>query len=454
MSIRFEGTLTRTDERITRTFPFDVPEGTTDLNVRLRYDPAHTEGASLPQQISMTVYGPNGWVSEINRAGDRFEEGTDIGPNPSPWTFPTRIAPGRWTVFLSTYRIVDTIVQFEIEVTFRNGSSDIVLPEAPAATEPRARGAGWYRGDLHAHTVHSDGAWGNSDLVDYMQRHGLDFCTLTDHNTVTGLPEHLSLAHDGMVTVGGSEVSTYRGHMLALGVHERIEWRNEDGTTIAVSRLADAIHDVGGLSIICHPRNPGDPWCCGCRWEHLDMMPGNAKGVEIWNGVWSDRNGEGIALWQSWLDEGHRLVATSGTDHHGRSEHFEAAREARAAVNVVYAQEFRADAILDALKRGHSYVSAAPTLQLHGTQENASSQLLMGDQVQHDGMVTIDAAWSDLPESASVHLVIDGQREVLGSEERGQHRRDIDATSFRWLTLEVWDDDGAWAISNPIYGRR
>lgn len=453
MAYRFEGTLTRTDERVTRVYPFDVPEGTTHVNVRLRYDPVHTEGATLPQQISMSVYGPTGWVAEINRPADRFEEGTDIGPDPSPGTPPSRIEAGPWKVFLSTYRIVDVIATFELDVTFRSEADVPEPPAPPAPGVPADRGPGWYRGDLHAHTWHSDGRWDSAELIAYMQDRGLDFCTLTDHNTVTGLPEHLHLANDAILTLGGSEMSTFRGHMLALGVHERVEWRGPDGTPLPVSDVAATIRDAGGMAVICHPRNVGDPWCCGCRWEHRDMLPGNAAGVEIWNGIWTERNAEGVDLWQGWLNEGHRIVATAGTDHHGMPHHMEAARVGRAAANVVHAAAFTREAILDALQRGRSYVSAGPTLRLEA-RDAAGRAYGMGDIVAAGTTLDVDAGWSDLKEGAWVDLVVDGERQRLGGGDSGQARRALTSDGFRWLTVEAWDDRGAWAISNPVYGAR
>lgn len=453
MAFRFEGTATAEDQRTTRVFPFVVPEGTTNVNVRLRYHPVHTEGAELPQQLSVTVNGPNGWVAEINKPGDRFDEGTDIGPNPSPGTPPTRIEPGPWTVFLSIYRVVDATVAFEIDVGLEAASEPIALSPALEPATPVDRGPGWYRGDLHAHTWHSDGRWGSEELIAHMRGRGLDFSALTDHNTVTGLPEHFHRASDGFLTLGGSEMSTFRGHMLALGVHERIEWRHPDGSPIPVPEISASIAAEGGLPVICHPRAIGDPWCCGCRWEHADMMPGNAMAVEIWNGVWHQQNLEGVRLWQTWLSEGHRLVATAGSDHHGMPHHFDQAVHGRPAANVVHAQAFTREAVLGGLKRGHSYVSAGPTLRLEADDANGRTYA-MGDAAAVASTLRLACGWRDVPDGARVELVVDGRRHPLGHGASGETHHLLDAGAFRWATLEVWDDAGAWAISNPLYGHR
>ena len=53
----------------------------------------------------------------------------------------------------------------------------------PGRTSPP--GPGWYRGDLHGHTLHSDGDWDVPDLVAAARHNQFDFVTLTDHNTLS-----------------------------------------------------------------------------------------------------------------------------------------------------------------------------------------------------------------------------------------------------------------------------
>ena len=74
--------------------------------------------------------------------------------------------------------------------------------------------------DLHTHTNHSDGSSTVAELVRAAKEKNL-IIALTDHNTVTGLPEFLSEADRlGVIAVGGTELSTvYEGreyHLLGL----------------------------------------------------------------------------------------------------------------------------------------------------------------------------------------------------------------------------------------------
>lgn len=87
-------------------------------------------------------------------------------------------------------------------------------PKLAAAADGRTW-AGWYRGDLHAHTIHSDGSWDIPDLLAFWQEQGVDFMTLSDHNTISGLPQACSLSTPELLVMGGIELSTYFGHAVA-----------------------------------------------------------------------------------------------------------------------------------------------------------------------------------------------------------------------------------------------
>ncbi len=75
--------------------------------------------------------------------------------------------------------------------------------------------------DLHTHSTHSDGTLTPAELVTEAKRLGLSAVALTDHNTVSGIPEFLQEAlRQGVPAVAGTELSTvYEGqeyHLLGL----------------------------------------------------------------------------------------------------------------------------------------------------------------------------------------------------------------------------------------------
>src|SRR5262249_10129385 len=119
-----------------------------------------------------------------------------------------------------------------------------------ASTKP-----GWYRGDLHAHTIHSDGRWDIPEFTQFMRNRGLDFVSLSDHNTVTGLNQHRNQTEDGFLALGGMELSTVNGHMLALGGNDWYEWRLN---LMSIEDIMQQVIDRDEVLIIAHPMTPDE----------------------------------------------------------------------------------------------------------------------------------------------------------------------------------------------------
>ena len=72
--------------------------------------------------------------------------------------------------------------------------------------------------DLHTHSTASDGTVSPQELVEKAQQIGLGAVALTDHNTLTGLPEFVQAARGTTVrAVPGIEISTeYEGHEVHI----------------------------------------------------------------------------------------------------------------------------------------------------------------------------------------------------------------------------------------------
>ena len=122
----------------------------------------------------------------------------------------------------------ELVVAVDHDETLRSLAS---APPTPRFDRLADRRAGWYLGDLHAHSVHSDGAWEVTDLVAAARTRGLDFATLTDHNTASGLAEMERCAGAGVLEPWAGWSSLRTGGM-------RCAWAGMRGTTGA-SRSAD-----------------------------------------------------------------------------------------------------------------------------------------------------------------------------------------------------------------------
>lgn len=437
------GTLTSADMHKTQPIFVDVPEGVTNLHFTFLW-PKWSPDQKMPNQISVMIFDTNGPRFEISRPDDA---GVSINAGrTSPGGINGPLPAGRWMVFILVFRLLSPEpMPYALTV---DASFDPVEVQAPNWPQPQTggRGPGWYRGDLHAHTIHSDGSWDIPDLLAFWQGQGVDFMTLSDHNTISGLAQARSLGTRDFLVMGGIELSTYFGHAVALGARTWLDWRRMDGSVMTMPELAQSVLDAGCPFIIAHVMHPGDPYCCGCRWEHYDMMPGNATHVEVWNGPWTLHNQESLLLFYHWLDEGHRIVATSGTDLHGSPP-----PNVRGAVNVVYAEDLTEEAIIAAIKAGRSYISGGPTLLLDARAASGVEGMI-GDTLPPEA-VTLRIRWSGAHPGDYLRLVVNGRayHDKL-VEESGEVQWPLAAGQARWCTAELRDnDDGLWAVTNPIY---
>lgn len=442
--LEWRGALTSADMSKMLPINFEVPEGVTNLHVTLLYSPHIGQDQKLPHQVSVSLFDPNGPRCEMSRP---TEVGVDIGLlRSSPGGTSGPISAGHWTALIQVHRVLtEQPVEYvlSIELSFAPAGGEAAAWPAP---KTGGRGAGWYRGDLHSHTIHSDGSWDVPDLVGFWHRQGVDFMTLSDHNTISGLAQARSMGDPGFLVMGGIELSTFRGHALAIGVRQWLDWRREDGSELPMQEVARQVMAAGCLCIIAHPMDPGDPGCCGCRWEHYDMMPGNALTIEIWNGIWSPSNQEALTWFYHWINEGRRLTATSGTDLHE-----EPPPGARGAVNVVYADDLTEDAVIAAIRAGRSYVSGGPTLLLNVVTESGLEAML-GDTVPPEAAVAV-VCWSGARAGDILRFNVNGRayrEQIVGAA--GEMRWPLAAGQARWCNAELRDaDDGLWAVTNPIY---
>ena len=82
-----------------------------------------------------------------------------------------------------------------------------------------------YKGiDLHLHTTASDGSDSPRELIDKAKEKGLDVISITDHDTIAGSLEAISLPYNGVKVITGIEFSCktegcdgFECHILGYG---------------------------------------------------------------------------------------------------------------------------------------------------------------------------------------------------------------------------------------------
>jgi hypothetical protein len=110
---------------------------------------------------------------------------------------------------------------------------------------------------MHLHTLWSDGTAAVAELLDWVQEAtDLDVIAITDHERIDGAQRALDLHARGRYAfdlVVGEEITTRRGHVLALFLTDRVRALRPLDESLA------AIHAQGGLAIAAHPLAPLTP---------------------------------------------------------------------------------------------------------------------------------------------------------------------------------------------------
>lgn len=443
MEYQFSGQLTARDCKRHLSHPFVVPPHSSAVEILLEFTPQQQHG--LVNMLTLTLFDAAGFRGAGHRGGNRHH--VQITPTTAtPGYLAGALPAGQWDAQIDTHMIMPgEPCHYTLTVMIHQGEP--ALAPAPAAAAPAlpTRGAGWYRGDLHSHTDHSDGHRTVAELVQTAKDYQLDFIFLTDHNTTAPLPEMLGLASPELLTLGGMELTTFWGHAVCLGAQQWVDWRIRPGSG-AMAQIANTTYANDQIFIIAHPLAIGDPACTGCNWRYGEMMPGTARFVEIWNGPWlgDSNNEDALALWYDWLNQGRRLIATAGTDTHRTSDY-----AAQPGFNVLYAPELSQAGIFQALRAGHSYLSAGPQLTLTAT--CPGQQWLMGDTVDQPASVT--ATWAACPADAQLRVIAQGRllhQQPVG--EQGHYQWAITPQEADWYVVEVRGSQGELlAITNPLF---
>ena len=451
----YERILSEVDSKQYLCYTFEVPAGCTQLGVRMHYEPAGVGG--IHNVLSLSLFDPAGFRGaghcrgtdqDISLAAAQATPGFLAGP----------LVPGTWTVEVETHAVLPgepCRLDLDIVATCAPGAAEHDAGDAVASLDEAAADAvigrpGWYRGDLHTHTIHSDGHIDVAGRVREAQAQGLDFFVLTDHNTISGLIEMARMATPGFLKLGGMELTTFWGHALLLGTRRWIDWRVRpgDGQMPAIARTAGA---AGQLFVIAHPCSQDDPVCTGCGWHFDDAMPGPALVVEVWNGPWDgDSGNEGnLALWYAWLNQGHHLMASAGTDSHEQYGDVHGQ-----GFDIVYADALSEEAVLDAIRRGHLYLSDGPRLSLtaHADGQSPDVPAMMGDTVAGEA-VSVTCEWENCPPDTQVRVMVDGLlRQAWPASVAGRQSWVLRAGEDHWCVVEARDRAGRMAaLTNPIF---
>lgn len=326
-----------------RAVPVELPPGTRAFTVELSYD--RSSGV-----LDLGCEGPDGFRGWSGGA----RSGYTIAPSwATPGYLPGEPEEGAWLVLFGLYRIPLEGLPYAFTVT-PHATPPPSPPAPPAAPPPFSvapasvrrglpglDGRRWRAGELHAHTVHSDGSLTVAELAALARSEGLDFLAVTDHNTVSHHAELPGVAAStGITLVPGQEITTDLGHANAFGDIGWIDFREP------AAAWARAAEDRGGLLSVNHPL-AGD-----CAWRHPPID--RPRTAEVWHSGWWDRTWGAPLSWaEAWRDD---LVYVGGGDFHRP----EANHAPGAPSTWVLADDMGDASIVEGIRAGRTAVSAGP----------------------------------------------------------------------------------------------
>ena len=236
-------------------------------------------------------------------------------------------------------------------------------PQAPGP-KPQAPSPQWFKGNLHAHTLNSDGDSTPDDVVRWYREHRYNFVAITDHNYFTNV-DGLNALHgaaDKFIVIKGEEVTDRFGekpiHVNGLDPSGFITPPGGSSVVATVQNMIDAIRAARGVPSINHP-NFG--WAITA--DELGQVQ-RTRLFEVFNGHPTVNNlgGGGVPgleeTWDRILSSGKLLYGIAVDDAHSfkRPEDKTAPRPGTGWVHVRVAR-LEPRAIVDALERGDFYSS-------------------------------------------------------------------------------------------------
>ncbi len=412
--------------------PFTMPADVEALILSYRYARCQEKEAlsgvttfTARQEINIIDLGlvaPDG--SQVGASGSDKTEISISEASATPGYHPCPLVPGEWRILAGAYKVAPAGVTVYYELTFTFKQRRL------------------FKGDLHAHTLASDGVLTAEELGWRAVRHGLDFLAVTDHNQPVSRDALPRIP--GLTLIPGVEWTHYLGHANFLGVDRPYDEPFAANTPEEIqSRFASA-RQRAALITVNHPYEA----CCEF---HLDWNAIPFDCLEIWNGPMRESNLKAVGLWQSMLAAGRKVPALGGSDYHRDTPFIFLGGP----TTCVYAMSPGASDILAALKAGHAYITFAPNgpwLEL------SAGEAIMGDSVSW-------AAGKDLQIHAGGLLAGDvirvvsgtGSAVLLEAPSDGEIQAAYPITAPGFARVEIWRSFLPGIpilpalISNPIY---
>jgi predicted metal-dependent phosphoesterase TrpH len=439
--------------------PVEVPAGVNRISVAYSYDRPAPPPGYAGNALDIGIFDQDGYgLGEAKGfrgwSGGFRTEFTISASDATPGYLPGPVKRGTWHIIVGPYTVAPQGLNWTITITLGFGPDGPAFVPQHAPLRATGRGKAWYRGDMHLHTVHSDGRRLPAEVAAGARAAKLDYIVSTDHNTSSAAGVWGAYAGPDLLIIDGEEITTRNGHYTALGLPagEWIDWRHRaaDG---GLAKFVQQIHKAGGLAVAAHPLAP----CVACGWK---FGFAGLDAVEVWNGPWTADDEAVIANWDNLLVAGARsgywIPAVGDSDAHSEPQVIGLPH------NVVYADDLTRRAILAGVQAGRLWIAESAAVDLSFTVAGLTRQAGIGQrlEVADDEPVTVRLTVDGAPGGA-VRLITDqGTRfsAVLPATGPGVVTWPTTPRNSRYVRAEVrrlqptpTTPDTMVALTNPIF---
>lgn len=341
-------------------------------------------------------------------------------------------------------------------------------------------------GNLHSHTVYSDGGGLHRDVGQAAAQAGLDFVVVTDHNVwVRGVEGYF----DHALLLVGEEVHHVRhipqaNHLLVYGAEAGMAPRAADP-----QQLIEEVNQRGGLCFLAHPferRSPLDPALAEIPWQDWDVS--GYAGLELWNAMSEFKGllwGRLAALlyaffpslglrgpfratlrkWDELLAAGQRVAVLGGADAHASTYGIGPLQRVVFPYETLFRwinthllveQGLTGDlatdkrTIYEALRAGRTWVGydrLSPTRGFRFVARSAANVATVGEELVRAAAVVFEV---ETPARGHIRLLRDG-RTVARAVGRKLHFTTAEAGAYRVEAYRAFRGERrGWIFSGPI----
>lgn len=413
--------------------PFDVPDNISKINVKYsypRYSREIKDGVIDDNEINIIDLALKDGDGEfIGASGSDREEISISEINSSLGYAETEVKKGKWSVIVGAYKVASDGVLVEYEFTFTH-KKRILL-----------------KGDLHMHSLGSDGKLTVEEIVSVAKTTGLDYIFITDHNNYF---QNYTLKSDDDITVmPGVEWTHYKGHVNMLGIKKAYDGAYYTNTIEETQEKLKLAQEKGAIVSINHPFCPN----CGFKWG-LENVEYDC--IEVWNGPMKKAELDCLAWWHDELCKGRKIPVVGGSDFH----RYELGRGIGMPTTCIYSMSKAPSDICAAIRQGCGFI----TYMVDGPSVYAEcDDKILGQTVEYRPGLKIVFEFSMLRKGDIIKIITDKDEEEIicdiSSGKETYERQVRDVIFYRTEVYRSYDPGFPsipalcipMMISNPIY---